>query len=136
MIKNNYSNFKLSVDEIQWAKKHGLLDELAATEPSKTKDGPNDPDNIKSDNDYREKWLFIKLHEISQSNLSNKEILNRIETIYADFNYPREIENFVAYMPPQDNYNPAAHSKEENEIRLISLWKKYLSERESKFLYN
>ena len=37
-----------------------------------------------------------------------------VEVIYADFDYPYEIESFIKYMPPSDGYDPSTHSQIEN----------------------
>ncbi|GGY20439.1 DUF2247 family protein [Paludibacterium paludis] len=54
------------------------------------------------------------------------KVIGEVETIYAEFDYPSEIENFVRYMPVTDGYEPSLHSKAENEKRLFENWKKYL----------
>lgn len=63
-----------------------------------------------------------------------EEYLEEIENIYADFEYPEEMESFVRYMPSTDGYNPSLHSLAENESRLINNWKSYI-DRKAKF-YN
>lgn len=65
------------------------------------------------------KWRYCIVKSIRKSELSNSEILDKIEIIYADFDYPVELSEAVRYMPPQDGYNPLKHSKEENEQRMI-----------------
>ncbi|MGH8477564.1 MAG: DUF2247 family protein, partial [Methylococcales bacterium] len=54
--------------------------------------------------------------------------LSEVEAIYADFDYPPEIEAFVSYMPVTDGYDPSQHSIEKNKARLFSKWKQYLSD--------
>ncbi|WP_416172281.1 DUF2247 family protein [Actimicrobium sp. CCC2.4] len=49
-----------------------------------------------------------------------------MEKIYADFNYPHEIEHFVRYMPVSGDYDPAQHTINENIIRLFYNWRIYL----------
>lgn len=39
--------------------------------------------------------------------------------IYADFDYPEDMEEFISYMPIKDDYNPTEHTKEENEKRIL-----------------
>ena len=59
--------------------------------------------------------------------------LESIEIIYADFDYPAEIESFVRYMPVNDEYDPWAHSDAENEQRLLTHWKDYLLRAQQEF---
>ena len=46
------------------------------------------------------------------------ELLKKVEEVYADFNYPQEMEGFIAYMPVKDNV--AANSIEDNIKRMIN----------------
>ena len=73
-------------------------------------------------------------------NLSERDILalaisleEEDERIYADFDYPSELESFVRYMPVTDKYNPKAHSATENHARLMSKWKAFLEDRRRRF---
>jgi len=91
-----------------------LLRELAASEPEKLR-----LMSIK-------KWLFLVLLWTFENKDLTDDPLAEVETIYADFNYPSEIENFVRYMPATDGYDPSQHSQKDNENRLFENWRKYL----------
>lgn len=80
-----------------------------------------EPDVFKlSDSLDINRWRYCIVKSIRESELSYSEILDKIELIYADFDYPVELAGAVRYMPPQDEYNPSEHSKEENEQHMIS----------------
>ena len=98
-----------------------LLRELAASEPEKL-----------GSMSVR-KWLFLMLAWIFDNKAHTDDPLGEVETIYADFDYPSEIENFVRYMPVTDGYDPSQHSSEENENRLFENWKKYLDAAQHEF---
>ena len=42
-----------------------------------------------------------------------------MDVIYADFDYPEDMEKFISYMPIKDDYNPTEHTREENEKRIL-----------------
>jgi hypothetical protein len=73
------------------------------------------------------KWLYLVLAWTLDQKARLTDPLAQVEAIYADFDYPIEIENFVRYMPVTYNYDPMQHSSEENENRLFDHWKNYLT---------
>jgi hypothetical protein len=79
-----------------------------------------------SDAECRRKWLFVRLAWAYQTRNESPDPLGAVEEIYADFDYPAEIESFVRYMPPTDGYRPDQHSKEANHQRLMTAWTEYL----------
>ncbi|OIN30820.1 hypothetical protein AO411_2029410 [Salmonella enterica subsp. enterica serovar Sarajane] len=74
----------------------------------------------------KKKWLFIALYWLWNNRDSFEDPLAEVEIIYADFDYPSEIEGFVKYMPPSDGYDPSAHSRIENINHLMCKWKNFL----------
>lgn len=72
------------------------------------------------------KWLYLVLAWLYKNKNSIPDPLRVVEDIYADFDYPSEIESFVRYMPIYDEYDPSQHTTEDNEKRLFSNWHKYL----------
>lgn len=81
---------------------------------------------ITSDNamDNYEKHMriirYIVLSEIVD-NQNDKDILCMLENVYADFEYPKDMECFIPYMPCDDNeYNATEHTFEENRARMIN----------------
>ncbi len=72
------------------------------------------------------KWLFIVLSWLWHNRDKFEDPLAEVEIIYADFDYPSEIESFIKYMPPSDGYDPSIHSQVENVNHLMDKWKSYL----------
>lgn len=79
------------------------------------------------------KWLYLLLAWLFENKESVPDPLGEVETVYADFDYPPEIEGFVRYMPVTDAYDPSVHAKDENENRLFGKWREYLVTAESDF---
>ena len=84
----------------------------------------NEPDDAVISSET--KWLFLMLAWLFENRDSVSDPLGEVEIIYADFDYPAEIESFVNYMPVTDGYDPSKHSTEENKARLFSKWEQYL----------
>jgi len=82
-----------------------------------------------NDSTIRQKWLFIVLSWLWNNRASFEDPLSEVEIIYADFDYPAEIEGFVKYMPPSDGYDPSTHSQTENMNHLMENWVNYLEEK-------
>ena len=63
---------------------------------------------------------LILLLEIKNNVADNQNLLNEIENIYADFDYPTDMEGFISYMPNQDTeYDVSKHSHQENMQHLV-----------------
>ncbi len=60
-------------------------------------------------------------------NESDNELLVKLENVYADFDYPSDMNGFIYYMPPEDGYDPSVHSDKENEYRLINKFNEFMS---------
>lgn len=77
--------------------------------------------------DSERKWLFLILAWVYAHRNEYADPLGVVEEIYADFGYPPELRGFVRYMPPDDHYEPAAHTHAENVARLFGKWAEYLA---------
>jgi len=66
--------------------------------------------------------LLLDLKEHTQS---KRALLEKIAEVYAEFNYPPDMEKFIYYMPAK-NYSPSQHSEHENEQRLLRLFDEFL----------
>ncbi|MDD9311758.1 DUF2247 family protein [Cytobacillus firmus] len=64
-----------------------------------------------------------------------EELLNEITEVYADFNYPEDMDNFINYLEPKDGYIPSQYSEEENVIRLVNLFNDFMNQ-EHDYLQN
>jgi hypothetical protein len=86
----------------------------------------------RNENEIKMKWLFLILSWVYVNREQYEDPLGIVEKLYADFDYPEEISEFVRYMPVQGDYNPGDHSQEENENRIYNLWHDYLNKYEMK----
>lgn len=82
------------------------------------------------DSASKKKWLFITLSWLWVNRTEFADPLMEVEAVYADFDYPQEMDGFIKYMPPADGYDPSIHTKEENYKKLMSNWELFL-EREN-----
>jgi len=74
----------------------------------------------------RRKWLFITLSWLWVNRSEFADPLAEVEVVYADFDYPKEMDGFIRYMPPNDGYDLSTHTKEENYRKLMNKWERYL----------
>ena len=71
------------------------------------------------------KWQCLILRWLYDKRDQFPDPLGIVEIIFADFGYPSSMESFVRFMPAADGYDPQAHSRADNERRLIALWGQY-----------
>lgn len=71
-------------------------------------------------------WLFLVLAWLFENREAVSDPLDEVESIYADFDYPPEIEGFVRYMPVTNEHDTLEHSAEDNQTTLFSKWEEYL----------
>ncbi|MFT9820057.1 DUF2247 family protein [Lysinibacillus sp. NPDC056185] len=84
----------------------------------------------------KRKWRFGMLAYLKMKHLADfEELLNKVTEVYADFNYPEDMDSFINYLPPKDGYNPSQYSKDENLARLINLFNDFLN-KEHQYLQN
>lgn len=81
-----------------------------------------------------EKWLFIALKWLYDNKGEFENPLREVEELYAEFDYPSAIAQFVGFLPPTDGYRPDLHTPEENAQRLYNLWAAYLRSRAKSLL--
>ena len=77
---------------------------------------------------------YILLKEIQ----SSENALEEAEKLYVEFDYPEDMEEFIAYMPVRDkSYNPAEHTEAENKQRLVGKLSEFISndEKNISFFY-
>lgn len=76
----------------------------------------------------KRKWRFCLLSYLKMKYQDNfEELLNKVAEVYADFNYPEDMENFINYLEPKDGFNPSQYSKKENIMRLINLFNDFMN---------
>ncbi|SFH95550.1 MULTISPECIES: DUF2247 family protein [unclassified Bacillus (in: firmicutes)] len=84
----------------------------------------------------KRKWRFSILKHFKVMHQDEpKELLNKIVEVFADFDYPEDMERLINYMPSKDGYNPLLYSEEENIVRLISFFNDFLH-KEQQYLQN
>lgn len=71
------------------------------------------------------KWRYCILKQISNK-YSGKDILSKINDVFAHFGYPSDMMSFVSYMTTMDGYNPIEHTYEQNFNRLMNNFKSFL----------
>lgn len=70
---------------------------------------------------------FILLLEIQKNTTNNQDLLDKIEEIYVDFDYPSDMEGFIPYMPVQDDeYDVSKHSAQENIQHLVDKFNMFI----------
>ena len=80
-----------------------------------------------------EKLLFVTLNELSKR-LGGDELLDAVESVYADFGYPPELSEFILYMPNNNSdYDTSTHTHDENVRHIVDSFRAYLN-RKSKAL--
>lgn len=93
--------------------------ELARTLASR--EGPPDIESI------RKKWLYLSLAWLYSRRQDIPEVWKLVELLYAEFEYPEEMEDFVPYMPAKGEQNA---SPEEN---MMAAWDKALVRMRERF---
>lgn len=61
------------------------------------------------------------------------KLLEQLNIAYADFGYPVDMENFISYMPNNDDYIPANHMFEDNRSYLLSKVDDYIDRQVEKY---
>lgn len=129
----------MAVDELCRGSKSQAVLDLAILNKAETSDaetlskilGSEHP--VYDDEEVARKWLYIVLSWLFENRSDVGDPLKEVEAVYADFNYPNEIESFVRYMPAQSGYDLKMCSLEENYARLTLNWQEYLSKMECEF---
>lgn len=84
----------------------------------------------------KRKWRFGILAYLKLEHQDDPEgLLNKITEVYADFDYPEDMDSFIIYLEPKDGFNPSQHSKQDNVNRLINLFNDFMN-KEHHYLQN
>ncbi|MCR6095426.1 DUF2247 family protein [Salipaludibacillus agaradhaerens] len=77
----------------------------------------------------KRKWRFGILAYLKMKHQDDFEgLLNKVTEVYADFDYPEDMDSFISYLEPKDGFNPLHYSKEENVSRLINLFNDFMNQ--------
>lgn len=115
IINNLYSNID-EIYELAWETEDGeIVLELIKSILKKI------PLQYNQDNETSmRRWRYCIVKTLRDYEVNSSVLLDKIEIVYADFNYPIEMSGFIRYMPPDDDYNPSNYSVKENEQHLIN----------------
>jgi hypothetical protein len=83
-----------------------------------------------SEEQVKAKWLYLVLAWLFENRESLVDALGMVESVYSDFDYPKEIASFVRYMPMD---GPDLGNREQNEARMFDRWKTYLNRAGKRF---
>lgn len=61
------------------------------------------------------------------------KLIEKTDMVYADFDYPQDMENFISYMPIADEYISAKHSWEDNRKYLLNKLDIFIDEQVEKY---
>ncbi|MCY8717923.1 DUF2247 family protein [Bacillus sp. S10C12M] len=74
-----------------------------------------------------EKWRYVILLEVKSKYSDHAtELLGKLAEVYADMNYPEDMEGFIYYQPSNNGCNPLLYSYEKNINRLCNLFQDFL----------
>lgn len=93
------------------------------------------PKTRKNLNNSLRKLRYIVLLELWQTEKDIRKLSSILDEVYADFDYPTDMDSFVSYMPVNDEYDVSLHSEEENVKRLINNFEIFM-QNEEKWLLN
>ena len=89
------------------------------------------PKTKKCLNNCLRKLRYVILLELWQAENDKRKLSSILDKVYADFDYPSEMDSFVSYMPVKDEYDVSLHSEEENIAHLIKNFESFMqSEKE------
>lgn len=72
------------------------------------------------------KWLFLALLWLYENREGVENVFDALRQVYVEFGYPDAISAFIPFMPPNDGYDPTAHTSEENRARIFLKWEEFL----------
>lgn len=85
------------------------------------------------EDEAKTKVVFILLNWLYENMNKFTDPLEVVEWIYADLDYPKEVEPFVRYMPTKEK---SLGTIEKNINRIYKNWKKYLEEKSVEYFEN
>ncbi|MCO4852536.1 DUF2247 family protein [Bacillus vallismortis] len=83
----------------------------------------------------KRKWRYVIFLEIKLKYTNHVELLSKLAEVYADMNYPEDMEGFIYYQPSNDAGNRHLHSYEKNINRLCNLFQDFLV-KEKQYIQN
>ncbi|CAN2251497.1 DUF2247 family protein [Bacillus subtilis] len=75
----------------------------------------------------KRKWRYVILLEVKSKYSDHAtELLGKLAEVYADMNYPEDMEDFIHYQPSNNGCNPRLNSYEKSINRLCNLFQDFL----------
>lgn len=81
----------------------------------------------------KEKVRIAIIIFLRQTEKDSSKLFEQIDMVYANFDYPEDMEKFISYMPIDGEYISADHSLEENRCYLLSQLDDYISRQVEKY---
>ena len=81
----------------------------------------------------KEKVRIAIIMFLRQTEKDVSKLFEQIDMVYANFNYPEDMEKFITYMPMDAEYISKDHSIEENIRYLLSQLDNYISKQVQKY---
>jgi len=124
MENNEYKDDEF-INELAWGIEDNLKGELLTKMVLKFNLDMLIPQSTSWELEIR-KLRYAILNYLNSTIDDANELLKKVEEVYADFNYPQEMEGFIAYMPVKDNV--ATNSIEDNIKRMVNSLDNFLIE--------
>ena len=105
------------INELSWGIENSLKDEILAKMFIKFKFDRLLPGSKDWNLEIR-RLKYVILNYLRSTTKDNNELLEKVEEVYADFNYPQDMDEFIAYMPAKGSV--LMNSIEENNKRMIN----------------
>jgi len=97
-------------------------------------DGKIDHDSTEWELEKR-KLRFCVLNYLQQHVSDARELLDKIALVHDDFGFPKDMEDFIYYMPAKE-FNPLEYSEKECRNRLVRLFEDFLSNEKNFLIKN
>lgn len=75
------------------------------------------------------RWKYCIVKDIIEKYKDFDILAEKLDEVYADFNYPEDMEDFVSYMPVKDMYDVDKHTIRDNQERIIKKAKEFLEDK-------
>lgn len=75
------------------------------------------------------KLRYAHLYGLSlaaQKPSEHEALLEKVALLYADFDYPEDMNHLIYYIPSHTDYDPVKHTVEQNRARLVHLLEDFL----------
>lgn len=123
-------NEQLSEEELELSwNSNNRLDVLELIEKILDSQG-NVEESIERAKDKIRIAIIIYLRETEKD---KARLLERIDMIYADFDYPEDMDKLISYMPICDGSVPASRTIEDNRNYLLSKLDNFIKEQQEKY---